>query len=125
MTIGLNGSLLLCYRYFCIASRQITKKLADDGLRNPNGNKYFKSTIEHMLNLQQKKLILEIISEDLTYKDKTLSVKLRPIFDCLSKSSIKLINIEFENNRTLENMIDSGLQGDKTPKTIKNSSKMV
>ena len=48
----------------------------------------------------QKKLILEIISEDLTYKDKTLSVKLRPIFDCLSKASITLVNIEFEFLKT-------------------------
>ena len=76
-------------------------------------------------NLQQKKLILEIIAEDLTYKDKTLSVKLRPIFDCLSKSSIKLINIEFDNNRTLESMIDSELQEDKDSKQRKNSRETV
>lgn len=54
--------------------------------------------------LAQKRKILEIISDEITYKDKTFNVKLKPIFQTIAENQYNLAH-DFSNNRTLENGI--------------------
>ncbi|CDE89530.1 resolvase [Clostridium sp. CAG:729] len=70
--------------------------------------------------VEQKKKILEIISEEITYKDKTFNVKLKPIFQTIAENQYNLTQ-NFANNRTLENGIIKGVETSLTPKYRKNS----
>ena len=80
-----------------------------------NAHEYFlKGTIE------QRRKILEIISEEITYKDKNFNVKLKPIFKTIAQNQYKLTQ-KLDNNRTLETGIKKGLDTDSTPYNRKNS----
>lgn len=75
---------------------------------------YLKGTIA------QRRKILEIISEKITYKDKAFNLKLKPIFRTIAENQHNL-NCKLDNNRTLKNGIKKGLEPDSTPKYRKNS----
>lgn len=71
-------------------------------------------------NINQRRKILEIISEEITYKDKNFNVKLKPIFRTIAENQYNLTQ-KFVNNRTCENRIIKGVETDSTPKYRKNS----
>ena len=66
-------------------------------------------------NIKQKRKILEIISDEITYKDKTFNVKLKPIFQTIAENQYNLAH-DFSNNRTLENGIIKGVETNSAPK---------
>lgn len=68
-----------------------------------------------------KNKILEIISEEITHKDKHFDIKLKPIFQTIAENQYNLTQ-KFANNRTLETGIKKGLEPDSTPKYRKNST---
>ena len=72
-------------------------------------------------NTAQRRKILEIISEELTYKDKNFNIKLKPIFQTIAENQYVLTK-KFANNRILEMGINKGLEPNSNPKSIKNSS---
>ena len=71
-------------------------------------------------NIKQKRKILEIISEEITYKDKNFNVKLKPIFQTIAENQYNLTQ-KFANNRTLGNGIIKGVEPNSTPNNRKNS----
>ena len=68
----------------------------------------------------QRRKILEIISERITYKDKTFNLILKPVFQTIAENQYNLRS-NLDNNRTLENSIKKGLETDLSPKYRKNS----
>ena len=72
-------------------------------------------------NTAQKRKILEIISEEITYKDKKFDIKLRPIFQTIAENQYKL-SLKYANNRTSEAGIKKELEVNSSSKSIKNSS---
>lgn len=86
-------------------------------------------------NIKQKRKILEIISEEITYKDKHFDIKLKPVFQTIAENQYNLTcgsgsvdevkssfpHQNFANNRTLGNCIIKGVETNSTPKVIKNS----
>ena len=80
-----------------------------------NAHEYFlKGTIE------QRRKILEIISEEITYKDKNFDIKLKPIFQTIVENQYNLAQ-RSDNNRTLKMGIKKGLDTNSTPNNRKNS----
>lgn len=71
-------------------------------------------------NIKQKRKILEIISDEITYKDKHFDIKLKPIFQTIAENQY-ILKQKSDNNRTLETGIKKGLEPDSTPKYRKNS----
>ena len=70
--------------------------------------------------LEQRRKIIEIISLNLSYKNKEFSINLKPIFQTIVENTYK-IHQENANNRTLENGNTKGVEPNSTPKYIKNS----
>lgn len=68
----------------------------------------------------QKRKIIEIISEKVSYKDKTLNIELKPIFQSIVENQYNF-SLENSNNRTLKNGTKKGLETDLSPKHRKNS----
>ncbi len=77
-------------------------------------NYFLKGTIA------QRRKILEIISEEITYKDKHFDIKLKPVFQTIAENQYNLTH-NFANNRTLETGIIKGVETCSTPKYRKNS----
>ena len=75
---------------------------------------YLKGTIA------QRRKILEIISEKITYKDKTFNLILKPVFQTIAENQYNLRGRNC-NNRTLENGTKKGLECDLNPNVLKNS----
>ena len=71
-------------------------------------------------SLEQKKKVLEIISEEIVHQDKNIYIKLRPVFRTIAQNQYKLAQ-EGANIRTLETGINKGLEPNSNPKLIKNS----
>ena len=71
-------------------------------------------------NTAQRRKILEIISEEITYKDKKFDIKLRPIFQTIAENQYKL-SLKYANNRTSETGIKKELEVNSSSKSIKNS----
>lgn len=71
-------------------------------------------------NLLQRRKIMEIISEEITYKDKNFNVKLKPIFQTIAENQY-ILTQKFANNRTLGNGIKKGLETNSCPNNRKNS----
>ena len=84
-------------------------------------------------NSKRKKKILEIISEDIKYKNKIFEIKLKPIFQTIVKNQYKLtcgsgnvienkssFSQNFTNNRSLENSNIKGVKTSSTPNIVKN-----
>lgn len=63
---------------------------------------------------------MEIISEQITYKDKNFDIKLKPIFQTIVENQYKL-SLKYANNRTLETGIKKGLETNSCPNNRKNS----
>ena len=72
-------------------------------------------------SIAQRRKILEIISEKITYKDKTFNLILKPVFQTIAENQYNL-RTNLYNNRTLENGIKKGLETDLSPNKRKNSS---
>lgn len=53
-------------------------------------------------NSKQKRKILEIISDEITYKNKHFDIKLKPVFQTIVENQYNLVH-NFSNNRTLKN----------------------
>lgn len=51
-------------------------------------------------NIKQKRKILEIISDEITYKDKQFDIKLKPIFQTIAENQY-ILKQKLDNNRTL------------------------
>ena len=71
-------------------------------------------------NLLQRRKIMEIISEEITYKDKNFDIKLKPIFQTIVENQYKL-SLKYANNRTPETGIKKGLEANSCPNNRKNS----
>ena len=71
-------------------------------------------------NLLQRRKIMEIISEEITYKDKNFDIKLKPIFQTIVENQYNLVQ-KNANNRTLETGIKKGLETNSYPNNRKNS----
>ena len=71
-------------------------------------------------NTAQRRKILEIISEEITYKDKKFDIKLRPIFQTIAENQYKL-SLKYANNRTSETGVKKELEVNSSSKSIKNS----
>ena len=71
-------------------------------------------------SIAQRRKILEIISEKITYKDKTFNLILKPVFQTIVENQY-ILNAQNSNNRTLENGTKKGLEGDLSPNVRKNS----
>lgn len=63
---------------------------------------------------------MEIISEEITYKDKNFDIKLKPIFQTIIENQYNLVQ-KNANNRTLETGIKKGLETNSRPNNRKNS----
>ena len=63
---------------------------------------------------------MEIISEEITYKDKKFDIELKPVFQTIAENQYKL-RTENNNNRTLETGIKKGLETNSCPNNRKNS----
>lgn len=61
---------------------------------------------------------MEIISEEITYKDKNFDIKLKLIFQTIVENQYNLIQ-KFANNRTLETDIKKGLETNSCPNNRK------
>jgi len=68
----------------------------------------------------QKRRILEIIAEEITYKDKELNIKLRPIFQTIVENQ-RIFAQNFGKYRNTEKGINKGVETNSTPKYRKNS----
>ena len=64
---------------------------------------------------------MEIISEEITYKDKNFDIKLKPIFQTIVENQYNLAQ-KNANNRTSETGIKKGLETNSCPNNRKNSS---
>lgn len=62
---------------------------------------------------------MEIISEQITYKDKNFDIKLKPIFQTIAENQYNLE--QNANNRTSETGIKKGLETNSCPNNRKNS----
>ena len=51
-------------------------------------------------NTKQKRKILEIISDEITYKNKHFDIKLKPVFQTIAENQYNLVH-NFSNNRNL------------------------
>ncbi len=71
-------------------------------------------------NIEQRRRILEIISEQITYKNKHFDIKLKPIFQTIVENQYNLAQ-KNANNRTSETGIKKGLETDSCPNNRKNS----
>ena len=71
-------------------------------------------------NLLQRRKIREIISEQITYKDKNFDIKLKPIFQTIVENQYNLVQ-KNANNRTMETGIKKGLETNSCPNNRKNS----
>ena len=71
-------------------------------------------------NIKQKRKILEIISEEITYKDKNFNVKLKPIFQTIAENQYVLTQ-KFANNLTFKTGIKKGLETNSCPNNGKYS----
>ena len=71
-------------------------------------------------NIEQRRRILEIISEQITYKNKHFDIKLKPIFQTIVENQYNLVQ-KNANNRTPETGIKKGLETDSCPNNRKNS----
>ena len=71
-------------------------------------------------NTAQRRKILEIISEEITYKDKNFDIKLKPIFQTIIENQYNLVQ-KNANNRTLETGIKKGLETNSDPNNKKYS----
>ena len=69
-------------------------------------------------NLFQRRKIMEIISEQITYKDKNFDIKLKPIFQTIVENQYNLVQ-KNANNRTLETGIKKGLEANSYPNNRK------
>lgn len=63
---------------------------------------------------------MEIISEQITYKDKNFDIKLKPIFQTIIGNQYNLVQ-KNANNRTLETITKKGLEANSCPNNRKNS----
>ena len=63
---------------------------------------------------------MEIISEQITYKDKNFDIKLKPIFQTIVENQYNLVQ-KNTNNRTSETGIKKGLETNSCPNNRKNS----
>ena len=85
-------------------------------------------------SIAQRRKILEIISEKITYKDKTFNLILKPVFQTIVENQYILKSVSGSvaesissfapknaNNRTLENGTKKGLETDFSPNVRKNS----
>lgn len=61
---------------------------------------------------------MEIISEEITYKDKNFDIKLKPIFQTIVENQYNLEQ-KNANNRTLGNGIKKGLETNSCPNNKK------
>lgn len=68
----------------------------------------------------QRRKILEIISEKITYKDKIFNIDLKPVFRTIAENQYNLRS-NLVNNRTQEKGIKKGLETDLSPNNRKNS----
>ena len=71
-------------------------------------------------NTAQRRKILEIISEEITYKDKNFDIKLKPIFQTIIENQYNLVQ-KNANNRTSETGIKKGLETNSDPNNKKYS----
>ena len=71
-------------------------------------------------SLEQRKRIINIISQSLSYKDKEFSIVLKPVFKTIIENQYNL-RIKNANNRTLESGYSTGLDADLDPKNEKYS----
>ena len=71
-------------------------------------------------NIAQRRKILEIISEKITYKDKTFNLILKPVFQTIVENQY-ILNTKNANTRTLENGIKKEVETDLTSLNRKNS----
>ena len=69
----------------------------------------------------QRRKILEIISEKITYKDKSLNISLKPVFQTIAEKQYNLRS-KLENNRTLKNSIKKGSEPNSNPDFLNGSS---
>ena len=72
-------------------------------------------------NTAQKRRIIEIIKNKITYKDKELNIELKPIFQTIVENHY-ILSQKAGNNRTLENVNITELEAKKDPEYSKNSS---
>ena len=72
-------------------------------------------------NTAQKRRIIEIIKNKITYKDKELNIELKPIFQTIVENHY-ILSQKADNNRTLENVNITELEAKKDPEYSKNSS---
>ena len=72
-------------------------------------------------NTAQKRRIIEIIKNKITYKDKELNIELKPIFQTIVENHY-ILSQNAGNNRTLENVNITELEAKKDPEYSKNSS---
>ena len=72
-------------------------------------------------NTAQKRRIIEIIKNKITYKDKELNIELKPIFQTIVKNQY-ILSQKAGKNRTLENVNITELEAKKDPEYSKNSS---
>ncbi len=71
-------------------------------------------------NVAQRRRILEIISEKITYKDKVFNIELKPVFKTIVENQY-ILNTKNANNRTPETGIKKGLETNSDPNNRKNS----
>ena len=71
-------------------------------------------------NNEQKRRIIEIISDKISYKDKKFDIELKPVFQTIAENQYKL-RTENNNNRTLETGTKKGLETNSCPNNRKNS----
>ena len=71
-------------------------------------------------NNEQKRRIIEIISDKISYKDKNFDIELKPVFQTIAENQYKL-RTENNNNRTLETSTKKGLETNSCPNNRKNS----
>ena len=72
-------------------------------------------------NTAQKRRIIEIIKNKITYKDKELNIELKPIYQTIVENHY-ILSQKAGNNRTLENVNITELEAKKDPEYSKNSS---
>ena len=74
----------------------------------------------HKGTIAQRRKILEIISEKITYKDKTFNLILKPVFQTIVENRY-ILNTKNAKNRTLENGIKKGLETNSNPNSLNGS----
>lgn len=74
-----------------------------------------------IINLEERKRVLEIISDEITYKDGELNIKLKPIFQSLVENQY-ISALKNDSNRSAETGIIKGSEAPLDPQNAKNSS---